>query len=174
MEKVLDCEAGEANLQTRRDFSSAAIYSLWALISAGLAAPVVPYLLAPAKPATGSAWDDVGEVSRLPVNEPVEVVFYRSRSDGWKLVSEKTTAWVLKGAHNQVTAFGPQCTHLGCAHHFDASRGQFVCPCHNSLFSIKGEVLAGPAPRPLDQYEAKVENGRLFLGSLRQKAEGSV
>jgi len=28
-------------------------------------------------------------------------------------------------------------------------------PCHNSLFSIDGRVLAGPAPRPLDRYETK-------------------
>ena len=34
-------------------------------------------------------------------------------------------------------------------------------------FSIVGEVQAGPAPRPLDRYEAKVENGKLMLGRLR-------
>jgi menaquinol-cytochrome c reductase iron-sulfur subunit len=174
MKKGMDCEAGQTDLQTRRDFSSAAIYSLWGLISAGLAAPAAPYLLAPAKPAAAGGWDDVGEIARLPANEPVEVVFYRNRSDGWKVISEKTSAWILKEAGDRVTAFGPQCTHLGCAHHFDESRGQFVCPCHNSLFSLKGEVLAGPAPRPLDQYETKVENGRLLLGSLRPKTEGSV
>jgi Rieske Fe-S protein len=38
-----------------------------------------------------------------------------------------------------IVAFGPQCTHLGCAYHWNDSKDQFVCPCHNSFFSIEGK-----------------------------------
>jgi hypothetical protein len=30
-------------------------------------------------------------------------------------------------------------------------------------------VQSGPAPRALDRYEAKVENGKLMLGRLRSR-----
>jgi Rieske Fe-S protein len=43
-----------------------------------------------------------------------------------------------------------------------------VCPCHTSFFSIEGQVLSGPAPRPLDRYVTRIENNRLQIGRLRQ------
>lgn len=45
-----------------------------------------------------------------------------------------------------------RCTHLGCAVPYDPSVGQFVCPCHGSAFTMAGEVLNAPAPRPLDLF----------------------
>lgn len=48
------------------------------------------------------------------------------------------------------------CTHRGCQPEPFAER--LVCPCHGSEFSMTGEVLEGPADRPLTRYEA-VENG---------------
>ena len=93
--------------------------------------------------------------------------------DGWKINSEKATAWVVKQADNSVVAFGPQCTHLGCAYHWDEEKTEFLCPCHNSLFSIEGKVLAGPAPRPLDRYESKVEGNKLLLGRLMKPEQNS-
>jgi len=68
----------------------------------------------------------------------------------------------------EMVAFGQQCTHLGCAHHWDDAKSQFVCPCHNSLFAIDGTVAYGPAPRPLDRYETKLEGSKLLVGNLRR------
>jgi menaquinol-cytochrome c reductase iron-sulfur subunit len=76
----------------------------------------------------------------------------------------KATAWVVKGPYNEVVAFTPQCTHLGCAYHWDDPSHTFMCPCHNSVFSIDGKVLSGPAPRPLDRYMTKIQGGRLDIG----------
>jgi menaquinol-cytochrome c reductase iron-sulfur subunit len=70
-----------------------------------------------------------------------------------------------------VVAFAPQCTHLGCAYHFDETEKQFLCPCHNSVFSIDGKVVSGPAPRPLDRFDAKVQNNKLLLGEIRESKE---
>jgi menaquinol-cytochrome c reductase iron-sulfur subunit len=95
------------------------------------------------------------------------MAFRRNRVDGWKVISEKSTAWVVKGANNQITAFGPQCTHLGCAYHWDDAKDQFLCPCHNSIFSVDGKVVSGPAPRPLDRYETKLNGNKLLLGNLQ-------
>ncbi len=76
----------------------------------------------------------------------------------------KATAWVVKGPYNEVVAFSPQCTHLGCAYHWDGPSHTFVCPCHNSVFAIDGKVLGGPAPRPLDRFITKIQGGRLDIG----------
>ena len=52
-----------------------------------------------------------------------------------------------------------ECTHLGCTVPWDANARRFACPCHASVFDITGAVLGPPAPRPLDYYPVRVENG---------------
>ena len=116
-------------------------------------------------------WIEPGDISKLAANSPVELTFRRNRVDGWKVTSEKSTAWVVKQRRQPVVAFGPQCTHLGCAYHWEEGKNEFLCPCHTSLFAIDGKVVSGPAPRPLDRYEIKVEGTKLLLGQLRKPEE---
>ncbi len=57
-----------------------------------------------------------------------------------------------------------RCTHLGCAVPFDQASGQFICPCHGSVFTNEGDVLNQPAPRPLDLFALHVnEAGELIV-----------
>jgi cytochrome b6-f complex iron-sulfur subunit len=51
------------------------------------------------------------------------------------------------------------CTHLGCTVPWNAASGRFDCPCHASSFDITGAVVGPPAPRPLDLYPVRIENG---------------
>jgi cytochrome b6-f complex iron-sulfur subunit len=51
-----------------------------------------------------------------------------------------------------------QCTHLGCSVPWDEASGRFACPCHASSFDLRGDVLAPPAPRPLDLFAVRIEN----------------
>jgi menaquinol-cytochrome c reductase iron-sulfur subunit len=142
------------------------IYGLWGIITAAFAVPAGIYLLLPPKQKKAGQWVDAADVSQLPPNVPEEIVFRRNRVDGWKITSEKSTAWVVKTSGNGVVAFAPQCTHLGCAYHWDEEHKYFLCPCHTSTFDLQGRVLGGPAPRPLDRYETKIEGSRLLLGSI--------
>lgn len=153
---------------TRRTFHLAIIYILGAIMTLAMAIPTAIYLLVPPRARKRSSWIDAGDISQLKTGEPVELSFQQDRLDGWKVESVKKTAWVVKEADNNVVAFGPQCTHLACAYHWEMSAGKFVCPCHGSEFSIEGKVLAGPAARPLDRYATKIENNRLQLGELKQ------
>lgn len=159
------------SIPSRRRFYLTIIYGLWAIMSAALAGPALIYLLLPPRLRKEQQWVDAGDVSKLEPNVPVEMVFRKNRLDGWKLSSEKQTAWVVKLAGQNVVAFGPQCTHLGCAYHWDERKSEFLCPCHNSVFSIDGKVVSGPAPRPLDRYSSKIENGKLLLGEVHESTE---
>ena len=56
-------------------------------------------------------------------------------------------------------ALSRACTHLGCTVPWVDGENQFVCPCHSSAYDDRGEVLNPPAPRPLDFYPVRIENG---------------
>jgi cytochrome b6-f complex iron-sulfur subunit len=42
---------------------------------------------------------------------------------------------------------------------------EFHCPCHGSLYNTKGEVIGGPAPRPLDLFPIKLVDGNLVVNT---------
>jgi menaquinol-cytochrome c reductase iron-sulfur subunit len=161
-------EGAEAYGQTRRAFYLAAIYALGAIIGLALAIPTAIYLLVAPRTPRESGFIDAGDISQLTPGSPVELSFQESRIDGWRPETEQKTAWVVKTPDNKILAFGPQCTHLACAYHWESGQNKFVCPCHGSEFSIDGKVLAGPAARPLDRYQTRIENNRLQLGELKQ------
>ena len=101
----------------------------------------------------------------------------RTMPAGYRVVGEAVaaecghaTAWVIRKSANEAIALAPQCTHLGCAYHWSDETKQFHCPCHTSAFSPEGEVLSGPAPRPLDRYAVKIKNNRLLIGDVRREA----
>ena len=153
----------------RRSFHVSLIYAMWAVITGALSIPAAIYLIVPPKSKKDTSdWVEAGDISQLKSNVPEEFVFRRNRLDGWKVTSEKTTAWVIKQGESQVVAFTPQCTHLGCAYSYDERNKEFLCPCHTSTFGLDGKVLTGPAPRALDRYETKIAGNKLMLGDVRK------
>lgn len=72
-----------------------------------------------------------------------------------------------------IMALSYTCTHLGCTvpwnpqshQHLDPA-GCFCCPCHGSEFSFVGEVVGGPAPRPLDLFGLEINaEGHLIVNT---------
>jgi cytochrome b6-f complex iron-sulfur subunit len=55
-------------------------------------------------------------------------------------------------------ALSRKCTHLGCTVPWSSKEMKFVCPCHASVYDIRGEVVSAPAPRPLDLHPVFIEN----------------
>jgi glycine/D-amino acid oxidase-like deaminating enzyme/nitrite reductase/ring-hydroxylating ferredoxin subunit len=56
---------------------------------------------------------------------------------------------VYRDADGAAHAVSARCTHLGCLVAFNDAETAWECPCHGSRFGIDGEVLQGPALRPL-------------------------
>jgi cytochrome b6-f complex iron-sulfur subunit len=60
----------------------------------------------------------------------------------------------LVRSDDNLTATGATCTHLGCQ--VRPAKAFFRCPCHGSTFSLVGDVVRGPAARPLASYHVRV------------------
>lgn len=54
----------------------------------------------------------------------------------------------------KATVLSATCSHLGCSVTLNAGQG-FGCPCHGSVFDLKGGVQRGPATSPLSHYTWK-------------------
>ena len=78
----------------------------------------------------------------------------------------ETTRWdrplyVRKQAAGGYTAVLAECTHRRCQPEPVGDR--LVCPCHGSEFAHDGEVLEGPADRPLPRFEIEVGADQLTV-----------
>lgn len=62
-----------------------------------------------------------------------------------------------------VLALWQRCTHLGCTVPWQESEGRFNCPCHSSIFTPLGEVVSGPAPRPMDLFSIQIQDGEIVV-----------
>jgi len=62
-------------------------------------------------------------------------------------------------------AIDDKCTHMGCKLSGGKLDGETVrCPCHGSMFNVRtGEVVKGPAKKPVLSYTVTVENGELSI-----------
>jgi glycine/D-amino acid oxidase-like deaminating enzyme/nitrite reductase/ring-hydroxylating ferredoxin subunit len=60
---------------------------------------------------------------------------------------------VYRDEAGQLHAVSARCTHLGCLVHFNDAERAWECPCHGSRFGIDGEVVQGPANKPLSRVE---------------------
>lgn len=60
-------------------------------------------------------------------------------------------------------AMSAVCTHLGCLAQYERDASRILCPCHGSRFSTDGQVVQGPAPRPLPRLLLTVERGVLVV-----------
>ena len=67
-------------------------------------------------------------------------------------VSEKfkkdQRVWIIRNDEGIYALFA-KCTHLGCTIGWNPAEHTFDCPCHGSRFNEMGEVVNGPAARPL-------------------------
>ena len=62
-----------------------------------------------------------------------------------------------------IYALNLTCTHLGCT--VNATSKGFICPCHGSVFTTQGNVVKGPANRPLKRLAVEEQDGDVLIMS---------
>ena len=61
------------------------------------------------------------------------------------------------------------CTHLGCT--VNRTGQGYHCPCHGTMFNNEGQVLGGPAPRPLEWFLVTLsKDNRLLVDKTERVA----
>jgi nitrite reductase/ring-hydroxylating ferredoxin subunit len=65
-------------------------------------------------------------------------------------------------------ALRPKCTHQGCTVAWKPEHFQFECPCHGSKFDLLGQVVHGPAKRPLAGLAAVLQPDGTLTVNLDQ------
>ncbi|HXI03384.1 MAG TPA: ubiquinol-cytochrome c reductase iron-sulfur subunit [Candidatus Saccharimonadales bacterium] len=131
---------------TRRTFCQATGASACAVAAGGAGALTLDFLKPRAlfEPPTRFSLGapDSMEVGAVVTNEQHHVFVIR-KSDGFRALSSV-------------------CTHLGCITRYQPDAGIIACPCHGSRFDLDGDVIAGPAPRPLHWLEMSVSSKGLI------------
>jgi Rieske Fe-S protein len=55
-------------------------------------------------------------------------------------------------ADGEIRAFSATCTHLDCTVQYRPDLNILWCACHNGQYDMTGRNIAGPPPRPLQQW----------------------
>jgi cytochrome b6-f complex iron-sulfur subunit len=76
---------------------------------------------------------------------------------------QKGRFYISRLEDGSMLALWHRCTHLGCTVPWKEDEGVFHCPCHSSIFNKQGEVVSGPAPRPLDLFPIEIVDGQVIV-----------
>ncbi len=70
---------------------------------------------------------------------------------------------ILVRYQGMVHAFSLECPHKGTMITWEPQNGRFYCPKHKSTFKPEGTRIQGKAPRSLDRFTVKVEEGKVLV-----------
>ena len=141
----MPCKAGEPQTSlSRRELLVRAASGL-AVAAVGTAIAGAGRFLVP--PAARRAPVCAGTVAEFPAGS----VRYVEAADAF-VVHDESGLWGLSA----------RCTHLGCR--VQPSATGFACPCHGAAFDARGDVLRGPAVRPLPRAPVRADDeGRVWV-----------
>lgn len=70
---------------------------------------------------------------------------------------------VIKTPDDEVKAFAATCTHLDCTVQYRRDMELIWCACHNGKYDLNGRNIAGPPPRPLDEFRVVVQGDEILV-----------
>ena len=125
-------------------------------------------IAATSDPAVGGPMVFVTELSSLPGDgTPIRYPISQDLVDAWNRESDQPVGAIfLRRTGDHVEALNAICPHAGCFVKFTAVAQEFLCPCHDSAFSLDGQRIESPghinpSPRALDplQVVRRVSDG---------------
>lgn len=128
-----------------------------------MAIALIGGLIGPALKKDEANWIQVSSLSTIELGTPTLFKPKVTRQNGWMVDEEEVGVYILTEDGRNYHALSNICTHLGCRVRWIAERGQFFSPCHNGVFDKHGYVVSGPPPRPLDEFETKIEDGNIYI-----------
>jgi menaquinol-cytochrome c reductase iron-sulfur subunit len=155
---------GDEKKIDRRQFMSWVTGAISAIIGLGLGIPAIAYIVGPSlKKEEAQNWINLGSISKVELGIPTLFKTKIQRQTGWIVNEEEISVYILTENGRDFVAMSNICTHLGCRIRWIEDREEFFCPCHNGVFDKDGGIVAGPVPKPLDQFDTKVEDNQLFV-----------
>jgi len=70
---------------------------------------------------------------------------------------------LIRTQEGELRAFSATCTHLECTVQYRDDLQRIWCACHGGQFDMNGINVAGPPPRPLEQYTVNVSGDDVFV-----------
>ena len=142
---------------SRRSFLNKIWIALGLVAGAELAAGTVAWF----RPRKNKSSDDPGET--VVDAGPVEQFEHGSVN-----AFVKGRFYLVRMEDGGFLALSRTCTHLSCTVPWVEDENRFVCPCHSSVFDIKGDVIDPPAPRAMDLFEVRIEGGIVRVDTSRR------
>jgi cytochrome b6-f complex iron-sulfur subunit len=103
-------------------------------------------------------------VAEASVNEVVDGKVQSLAPNSGKIVRFGTEPVLLiRLTETDWRAFSAVCTHLGCIVQYDPARRIIWCACHNGMYSLHGQVISGPPPRPLQEYAVHLRDDEVVI-----------
>jgi Rieske Fe-S protein len=65
--------------------------------------------------------------------------------------------------NGKLHALSAKCTHMGCVVEWQRERSDIRCPCHGSVFDAAGNVLSGPATKPLGTFKVRKQGNDALI-----------
>lgn len=73
--------------------------------------------------------------------------------EGKIIETNKQKAGAYRDEKGTLHVVDTTCTHMGCELQWNSAEKSWDCPCHGSRFSYEGDVLEGPAVKPLNAHK---------------------
>lgn len=136
---------------SRRDFLANSAMTLGLVGSLGVGASYSARFMVPAEKKAKFSDVLIGDAKNLPANAAQEFIDGQGRKA------------LLLNNGKEVKAFSKICTHLGCEVQWNAEKKEFYCPCHEGRFDANGKNIAGPPPRPLDEFKVTKQADYIYV-----------
>jgi len=146
-------------------------YGKWGMTNSIASAMILKDLIIHGK----SPWQDVYNPSRQTIAASAKNFVVENLNVAEKLIEGKVTpapadAEIRPGEGKIISVNGQKagayrdengtlhivditCTHMGCELSWNSAEKSLDCPCHGSRFSYEGDVIEGPAVKPLNTHK---------------------